>query len=251
MIKFFRHIRKDLMETGKTGKYLKYAIGEIILVVIGILIALQINNWNEIRKIKLEEQNTLKNLNAEFKKNQLEISDYIKKHHQFLEATTKLVTLVGESDEVLNANNLDSLIAQSINYDNYSPSQSVVSDVVSSGKLNNITSDVLRFKLFEWSSSLEKNEEAYSTMDEISQTLFLPYLSKHASMKNIDKYGILNWKEKSKFNHNNAVLFKDLEFENMIDNQAWNIKNYINHLENLESVMNYIIQETENELKPY
>ena len=50
MIKFFRKIRQDLLSKGKTGKYLKYAIGEIILVVIGILIALQINNWNEDRK---------------------------------------------------------------------------------------------------------------------------------------------------------------------------------------------------------
>ena len=55
MIKFFRHIRYNLMETGKTGKYLKYAIGEIILVVIGILIALSINNWNENRKLQSEE----------------------------------------------------------------------------------------------------------------------------------------------------------------------------------------------------
>jgi len=50
MIKFFRKIRYDLMEKNKTGKYLKYAIGEIVLVVIGILIALSINNWNENRK---------------------------------------------------------------------------------------------------------------------------------------------------------------------------------------------------------
>ncbi len=55
MIKFFRHIRYNLMEQNKTGKYLKYAIGEIILVVIGILIALQINNWNEARKLRVEE----------------------------------------------------------------------------------------------------------------------------------------------------------------------------------------------------
>ena len=47
MIKFFRKIRQNLLSEGKTGKYLKYAFGEIILVVIGILIALQINNWNE------------------------------------------------------------------------------------------------------------------------------------------------------------------------------------------------------------
>ena len=46
MIKFFRRIRLDLMEKNKTGKYLIYAIGEILLVVIGILIALQVNNWN-------------------------------------------------------------------------------------------------------------------------------------------------------------------------------------------------------------
>jgi|TARA_R110000737_G_C14509985_1_gene473452 hypothetical protein len=46
MIKFFRKIRQNLVSKGNTGKYLKYAIGEIILVVIGILIALSINNWN-------------------------------------------------------------------------------------------------------------------------------------------------------------------------------------------------------------
>jgi len=58
MIKFFRKIRQNLLMENKTGKYLKYAIGEIVLVVIGILIALQINNWNEERK----DQNRLLNI---------------------------------------------------------------------------------------------------------------------------------------------------------------------------------------------
>jgi len=53
MIKFFRQIRYNLMEQNKTGKYLKYAIGEIMLVVIGILIALSINNWNQNRLNKI------------------------------------------------------------------------------------------------------------------------------------------------------------------------------------------------------
>ena len=56
MIKFFRKIRQNLLSERKTGKYLKYAIGEIILVVIGILIALQINNWNEKHKANTQEQ---------------------------------------------------------------------------------------------------------------------------------------------------------------------------------------------------
>ena len=50
MIKFFRHIRQSLLAEGKTGKYLKYALGEILLVVLGILIALQLNIWNEKEK---------------------------------------------------------------------------------------------------------------------------------------------------------------------------------------------------------
>ena len=67
MIKFFRKIRYDLMDKNKTGKYLKYAIGEIVLVVIGILIALSINNWNEDNKEHIQEQIYLKNLQIDLK----------------------------------------------------------------------------------------------------------------------------------------------------------------------------------------
>ena len=69
MIKFFRHIRQRLISEGKTGKYLKYAIGEIVLVVIGILIALQINNWNENRKDRIVEKEILTELIATAKSN--------------------------------------------------------------------------------------------------------------------------------------------------------------------------------------
>jgi hypothetical protein len=62
MIKFYRKIRQNLLMENKTGKYLKYAIGEIILVVIGILLALQINNWNENRKLKEKEISNIQNL---------------------------------------------------------------------------------------------------------------------------------------------------------------------------------------------
>jgi hypothetical protein len=64
MIKFFRHIRQSHIMKNQTGKYLKYAIGEIVLVVIGILIALQINNWNEHlkkEKLKVSYKTSLKN----------------------------------------------------------------------------------------------------------------------------------------------------------------------------------------------
>ena len=66
MIKLFRTIRQNLLNEGKTSRYLKYAIGEIILVVIGILIALQINNWN-IKRLNLEKETKyLKEINNNF-----------------------------------------------------------------------------------------------------------------------------------------------------------------------------------------
>lgn len=59
MFKLFRKIRFDLMEKNNTRKHLKYAVGEIVLVVIGILIALQINNYSSVRKRGILRQTTL------------------------------------------------------------------------------------------------------------------------------------------------------------------------------------------------
>ena len=62
MIKFFRKIRQTMIKENKFSKYLLYAIGEIVLVVIGILIALQINTWNTKRIQKIEQSKILKNV---------------------------------------------------------------------------------------------------------------------------------------------------------------------------------------------
>jgi uncharacterized membrane protein YidH (DUF202 family) len=69
MIKFFRKKRFELMEKNNTGKYFKYAIGEIVLVVIGILMALSINNWNETRKLERKKQELVLNLIVDFQEN--------------------------------------------------------------------------------------------------------------------------------------------------------------------------------------
>jgi hypothetical protein len=73
MIKFFRKIRQNLLSDGKTGKYLKYATGEIVLVVIGILIALSINNWNQNRIRATEELNILEDLKIGLEKDKADL----------------------------------------------------------------------------------------------------------------------------------------------------------------------------------
>ena len=79
MIKFFRKIRQKLLSEGKTGKYFKYAIGEIALVVIGILIALQINNWNETRKENNLKQNYYRQILEDLKVDKIDAEYMIRK----------------------------------------------------------------------------------------------------------------------------------------------------------------------------
>jgi hypothetical protein len=79
MIKFFRHIRQKLISENRFNKYLLYAIGEILLVVIGILIALQINNWNEDRKLEETRQEYYKQLLEDLDKDKVYINNTISK----------------------------------------------------------------------------------------------------------------------------------------------------------------------------
>ena len=93
MIKFFRKIRQNLLMENKTGKYFKYAIGEIILVVIGILIALQVSNWNSQRINANSEQIILQDLNIELKRNISSLENIIEEHHKSLDAAIEISSL--------------------------------------------------------------------------------------------------------------------------------------------------------------
>lgn len=91
MIKFFRKIRQNLIMQDKSSKYFKYAIGEIVLVVIGILIALQINNWNENRKQQNEFNNILKTIKKDIERDTLIASNIIKFYEVVEENSLKII----------------------------------------------------------------------------------------------------------------------------------------------------------------
>ena len=91
MINFFMRIRKQLADDNKPLKYLRYAIGEIVLVVIGILIALQINNWNEERHQKAKEEKLLIELDRDLASNMTILKDKIKHEKKFIKENTSTV----------------------------------------------------------------------------------------------------------------------------------------------------------------
>lgn len=244
MISIFRNIRQNLLAQNRFSRYLVYALGEILLVVIGILIALQINTWNENRINKNKEVAIISDLHREFQKNKTKLDSTIAYHRTILEAISEVMNLIGEPEEFVLEHNTDSLIYLTIDYDDFSPSQSVISELISSGKLNLISSDSLRVLIFDWVSVIEEKNESYATMDEMSQNMTLPYLSKNGSLKDIDQYGLLQDYGSSKFKPINHLLFQKIEFENHMDNQAWGVANYLTVLERLETIIEEVLEQT-------
>ena len=145
MLKFFGNIRKSLLNEGKTGKYLKYAIGEIVLVVIGILIALQINNWNENRKLENSKETLMFALKKELLINQetlerytLELYDSNSKFNKVLNVSAGKITLPTDS--------LKQYLSEAMYATTLSFLNTVQEEAVSTGKFE-LLSDSLKQKL--------------------------------------------------------------------------------------------------------
>ena len=132
------------MEQNKTGKYLKYAIGEIVLVVIGILIALSINNWNEGNKRQAQEVKILKEIKSELEDALIDLVDDIEDHNRNLNSTK----LIGDAI-LFNQKHHDSLnkhFLLIIDHEDFIAKQSAFESLKSLG-LEIITSDSLREKI--------------------------------------------------------------------------------------------------------
>lgn len=156
MIKFFRKIRQKLLLEGKTGSYLKYAIGEIILVVIGILIALQINNWNENKKANTVKDNNYSQLLEDLKNDEQYINGLIDEfnssillHRKYLKTyQTPNLTL----DDVMNNQNQLSFSVTTVRFQN-----STITSLENTGEIKLFPSEIRR-KL----TDLKRNQD-YTT----------------------------------------------------------------------------------------
>lgn len=99
MIKFFRKIRQKLLDENRFSKYLLYALGEIILVVIGILIALQINNWNEQRKLQQIEKQLLNELETSLKSDLADVIYNIKRQTEIIASQNNFINWLEGSEQ--------------------------------------------------------------------------------------------------------------------------------------------------------
>jgi hypothetical protein len=141
MIKLFRNIRQNLITENKKSKYFKYAIGEIILVVIGILIALQINNWNIERQNETIRKSFLVKLNAELEYNNNRLNGLSDMYNGILEQNLKLYDTLLEG---LSLHNIETYLkAYTFNASRLNLSSSTFEQMKNTGNLHTLKSDTL------------------------------------------------------------------------------------------------------------
>ncbi|GGK35755.1 hypothetical protein GCM10007962_32630 [Yeosuana aromativorans] len=254
MIKFFRKIRQNSIKENRFVNYLKYAFGEIVLVVIGILIALSINNWNESNKLKKEETLYLKRLKIDLEKDTLYYNNSIDRanllivrNNLFLKKIYDVQNSIDECRELMNIPLWDSeyLTIQDNTY----------RELVSSGKLNIISNSTLKEAVIDYHRLNESKANYIKEFNEYSRELLANYVSAYPGTIKITRNpkewaGILNDRmfrmEDFKFlNNPSSPQFQSLEDVIMVYIDKH--KNFINLFDELKNNSKDLLSQIEKE----
>ncbi|PTL99429.1 MAG: hypothetical protein DA407_16785 [Bacteroidetes bacterium] len=228
----------------KTGKYFKYAIGEIILVMIGILLALQVNNWNNSRIEVSKEQATLKSLQIDFKTNINNANNAFNMFSEAYEASVVLLEII-KDDSVIDASEiehlLDEIINKTLSLDIITGS---IDEIFNTGSFNLISDPILRKQLSNWSYYITDTEDDIVIYRNYLFEFFIPSLTHKSILRNMGVPAYieddLNLREisKSNFKIDYNKTIRTIEFENQVYN---NTLNYMYTLNSYKVFKDYLI----------
>jgi len=166
MIKFFNKIRYDLMEKNKTGKYLKYAVGEIILVVIGILIALSVNNWNQEKKDRQIGEDYLLRIHRDLVQDTINFRSIITNNNKLREDIKRLlVSIYAGVDNIEQVQNMSAIFDQALDQV-FAPNDNTYKGMASSGTLSLILNKELKEEIIDLYSEYDQNKALLSSITE-------------------------------------------------------------------------------------
>ena len=232
MFNFLRKFRQKVLAENKLSNYVLYAFGEIVLVVVGILIALQVNTWNQNRLDSKEEKQLLQAIHSKMTYNKFQVETGLKRYSEVINSSKKLIKIC--------AGELSSTSQEEVNYLIHnlpkrflvgnSNKTSIYDEMIGSGKLNLLQSEKLRSEL----TSLKANMELLASYEDL-QSNFVdnhlnPYLNTNSARIAItvkgyeadtslydsyfaDSFSGLNV---SNFTSANLNLLKDIRFVNLM-----------------------------------
>lgn len=219
MLGLFRTLRRRFLNENKFSRYLVYAIGEIVLIVIGILIALGINNWNQQRLIRVKEQFYLTSLKSEFESSKVKLENLIEVNKLNYDASRKIAGFINNDEMQPDEKELSTLLLQAFSYDiEYHPNNSLLNEMINSGSLNNISNTSLRMYLTSWESRIQEIHRQERTLYEQRERIIDIFRTNAGSIRTIFDDAEISTQEmgleKSQNNASNLELLQLQEFEN-------------------------------------
>jgi len=240
MIKFFRQFRESILMKNQKGRYFKYAIGEILLVVIGILIALSINNWNDMRIQKKNVFQLSKRLLEETKRN---IADFSYNHEFALKSKNSvllMLQLMNEDYTKVDKRLMDSLIFNALTSPTIDFNDAVLKEALSTGQLANFKNDSLKNILYSIPTKLSELKNREKSLLDDNTAYFVPLIYKHTSLRQVDYQfsGFGDAIKKSNLKEtDNRVLLQMREFENVMDNQFYLFNRLTTNYQEIQSLL--------------
>ena len=249
MLRFFRKMRHALIPQGRLTRYFFYAVGEVILVVVGIVIALQVNNWNEDKKLRREESAMLANIDAEFTLNLEKLTSIKDNNTSIYDCTKILKNLIGKPDSEINSHNIDSLFYHSILIADFQPNQFVLSQLKSTDKLKIIRSEKLKRLLYDWDNAMNIKSEAFVMWNSYFMNQLIPYLDENTSIRNMDAYANYEWATPTPLKYNSAKMFSTIQLDNRLENHMWCLHQFSEAIDDLIEIAEKVTRQIEIEIK--
>lgn len=241
MIKFFRRIRQRFLTENKFSKYLLYAIGEIVLVVIGILIALQINNWNDNRINSQRERVILNSLKSELIINLNELNTDYERTLTYHQATINVYDFILKKS--IETDSMYEDFFDCVQFTYFFPKTSAY-EALKSGNLELIKSDSLRETITDvYETGFKRIVNKVDTRRNAARILF-PYYQKHFKTKFLKDGSYLDFRENIGVPNNYSFLVNDPEFETLvveaIRGRANFLRDFERTIDNVELCLNQI-----------
>jgi len=229
MIHFFRRIRQKLLANKQMKKYILYAIGEIALVMIGILLALQVNNWNNKRVNNQIESKVLKQIHNDFLENKISFESVTSGRRNNLNNCLKIMDMFPINPDEVNLDSLSFLIKTAAYRGTFNPANGAINTLSNTSSFNIIKNEKLRDLLIQWKDLVEDYLEDEKIADYHLVNQWDPYFNKRLIQRYSDTV-----QTQDIFDERIDLSFlKSIEFQNLVIRRMHNLQRSFNPREEI------------------
>lgn len=253
MIGLLRKYRHRLLTENKLHEYLAYALGEIVLVVIGILIAVAINDWQQQNILKNKEQVYLKGLKEEFDTSKIKLTELIEANKRNYQGSRTILENISNTERPPTENQFSELLFRSFSFDIvFNANNSLFNEMMNSGSLKDISNDRLRVLLTNWETTIKNVAGQEEKLAKQRGKVLDMFLTDKNSIRTIFEQTNLDPEINlpiSQKNLSNLNLLNSIEFENnmlmfFLTSYAMETTYYKPLMKELNTILNLIEVET-------